>query len=354
MSNDLLCWGDNTAGQLRSAVTSSSLPIPVVCGAGEACKFQSVSAGAERTCAVDTDGKLWCWGTTGDNATGDRGTNTSRYDGEIQAADLNGNKILFTTVDLDLMDGCALSTGRELYCWHGAPSSLTDHEIHKKGTLYRSISVGKRHFCAQTTGFKLECFGDNTDGQITGNLPGFPRTISPELDQIFKRGGHVPAAGAMNSCAQDPDDNTICWGSPTRLQLPAQETGGFIALWRSYATSLSTNTDVCEFGVGNFFACTRTCATALGGDLFCGNWGGPRPPQLTMVPDPASDHYVSWSQVDVGPGHVCAVDFQRDIWCFGMNDSGQLGQAASSNTRTTVPTTPVSRFPNGIATLLIP
>ena len=158
----------------------------------------------------------------------------------------------------------------------------------------------------------------------------------------------------MNSCAQDPDDNTICWGSPTRLQIPAPETGGFIALWRSYATSLSTNTDVCEFGVGNFFPCTRTCATALGGDLFCGNWGGPRPPQLTQVPDPASDHYVSWSQVDVGPSHVCAVDFQRDIWCFGMNDAGQLGLAPFANSRTTVPTTPVSRFPNGIATLLIP
>ena len=356
VSNDLLCWGDNRAGQLRSAVTASSLPIPVVCGAGEVCKFQSVSAGAERTCAVDTDGKLWCWGATGDNATGEAGTpNVSRWDGEIDALDFSsGNKVLFTSVDLDLMDGCALSTGRVLYCWHGAPSSLDDRDIHNRGTLYKSFSVGKRHICAQTTGFRLECFGDNTDGQITGNFPGFPAPISQELQQILKRGGHVPAAGAMNTCAQDPDDNTICWGSPVHLQSATQETGGFIALWRSHATSLSTNTDVCEFGVGNFFACTRTCATALGGDLFCGNWGGPRPPQLTLVPDPASDHYISWNQVDVGPGHVCAVNNQQDIWCFGMNDFGQLGLAAFSNSRTTGPTTPVSRFPNGIATLLIP
>jgi len=123
---------------------------------------------------------------------------------------------------------------------------------------------------------------------------------------------------------------------------------------KSVSTTISTNTDVCQWGVGNFLPCTRTCATGLGGDLFCGTWGGPRPPQLTLVPEPASDHYLSWNQTDVGPNHVCSVNSQRDIWCFGMNEFGQFGTGAVSTARTDEPTVPVNRFPNGIATLAFP
>ena len=61
-----------------------------------------------------------------------------------------------------------------------------------------------------------------------------------------------------------------------------------------------------------------------------------------MVPDPASDHYISWNQADVGPNHVCAVNTQRDIWCFGTNAFGQFGTGTTSTTRTDAPMTPVT------------
>lgn len=368
IDNDILCWGDNSSGQLRASspatctvgtrtVPCSLFPAPIVCNPGEVCKFQSVSAGAERTCAVDTDGRLFCWGKSGDIATGEAGTPSAvQMMGEIEAEDASGNKVRFASVDTDLINTCAISANRELYCFLGSPNSpLTDSDIRKKGTQYKTVSVGRRHVCAQTVGNKLDCFGSDFDGQISGTFP-VPGPVSPELEQIFKRGGHVPAAGATSTCAQDPDDNTICWGSPvTNQPISTPETGGFIALWRSYAISLSSNTATCQVGVGNFFTCTRTCAVGLGGDLFCGNWrDGATPSQLVEVQDPASDHYISWNQTDVGPNHVCAVNSQRDIWCLGTNGFGQFGTGAVSTARANDLTAPVNRFPNGIATLVFP
>lgn len=366
MSNDILCWGDNRFGQLRSTPMNcttatfpdqcSAFPLPIVCGAGEVCKFQSLAAGAERTCAVDTDGRAWCWGAPGDPATGelDLAHPQPRMNGEIEAEDANGNKVLFTTIDTDLTDSCAISTGRELYCWRHNTASLTDRDVHNKGTLYLSVSVGKRHTCAQQVNRKLDCFGSNFDGQLTGSFP-LPGPVSPELQEIFNRGGHVPAAGATSTCAQDPDDNTICWGSPANNVPATSQTGGYIALWRSYARSMAVNTDICQVGVGNFFTCTRTCLTGLGGDLFCGNWMFSTPARpFTMVPDPPSDHVISWTQVDVGPNHVCAVTSQRDVWCFGANDLGQLGTGTTFTARTDEPTLPVVRLSNEIATLVVP
>jgi len=346
IDSEIRCWGDNTHGQLRSSPTTcptttnvwphncSTVPMPIVCGAGEVCRYVSLSAGGERTCAVDTTGRLWCWGsqtqTTGEPEPG-VGT---QYNGEVEAFTAGGSKVTFTAVDVDLRDACAISSTRALYCWSYNQSRLDDQDVVNPGTQYKSVSVGKSHRCAVQAGGKFECFGSNVDGQIDGTYVGSPGKIHPGLQEILKRGGHRPAAGATSTCAQDTGDNTICWGSPSHWVPGTDETGGWMALRYSYATSLASNTDSCGGS-----DCTRICATGLGGDLFCGHWRSwvnPTPP-LSVIPDPASDPYVIWNQMDVGPNHVCALDTNRDVWCFGTNHFGQFGTGTTSAARTDEP-----------------
>jgi len=65
----LWCWGDNSSGQLGDgSQASASAPVAVVVP-GQA--WASVSAGASHSCALATDGTLWCWG---DNSNGQLGT----------------------------------------------------------------------------------------------------------------------------------------------------------------------------------------------------------------------------------------------------------------------------------------
>lgn len=356
-TSEIRCWGDNRYGQLRATPSAcpasanttwpsdcSLVPLPIQCGPGEVCRFQSLAAGGERTCAVDTTGRLWCWGSNADASTDEPAplSYADRFNGEVEAFTANHSKVSFLSVDTDLRTTCAITSTHALYCWDFNQSLLDDRDIHSPGTQYASVSVGKAHVCARQLTGKFECWGAGFDGQLDGTITGSAGP-NANLQQILTRGGHRPAAGATSTCAQDPDDNTICWGSPSHWVGATNATGGWMALRQSYATSLASNADQCLVS-GNSFECTRICATGLAGDLFCGNWKfWATPTQLPVVPDPPSDHYVLWNQVDVSPNHVCGVTSQRDIWCFGTNAFGQLGTGTSSTARTDAPTTAVIR-----------
>ncbi len=60
-SDTLYCWGDGSRGQLGTGDSEGSdTPKPVDTPDGE--RFQSVSVGEEFGCAIDTHGRIYCWG----------------------------------------------------------------------------------------------------------------------------------------------------------------------------------------------------------------------------------------------------------------------------------------------------
>jgi alpha-tubulin suppressor-like RCC1 family protein len=70
----LLCWGDNTFGQLGNGTTTPATSPVVV---SPSLRFAAVTAGAGHTCGVTTEGAALCWGRNntgqlGDGTTDDR------------------------------------------------------------------------------------------------------------------------------------------------------------------------------------------------------------------------------------------------------------------------------------------
>lgn len=58
----LFCWGDNRSGQLGTGDTSPHL-VPVRVGEAElGTQVSVVYAGGAHTCALKSDGSVWCWG----------------------------------------------------------------------------------------------------------------------------------------------------------------------------------------------------------------------------------------------------------------------------------------------------
>jgi alpha-tubulin suppressor-like RCC1 family protein len=54
------CWGSNSLGQLGSITGGADRLSPIAVSGG--LHFKAVHAGLAHTCAVATDGRVWCWG----------------------------------------------------------------------------------------------------------------------------------------------------------------------------------------------------------------------------------------------------------------------------------------------------
>lgn len=365
--DDIRCWGDNLRGQLGAPTTTTCFgmacsldPILVSCPPGAVCKFKSLAAGGDHTCAVDTSGKAWCWGQDGTEAAGEPwfGSQPDFTHREIPARTPLGAVVSFDAIDTGPGHSCALSSTQDIFCWGfngsgqlGWPTSFITNTFKAtlipNGTKYQSIATGAMHSCAIQTSGLLDCWGDNTNFQLTGNVNGASFiTVNSKVPLLTGRTVKRVGAGTSGTCAESSDNNVICWGKPAISAPASMRHPGYVALFASSSTSLATDSEDCLAGSAN---CSQHCVTDGAGELHCGWWvqgtvtGSPA--QLSKVKKPWTDYGVDWTQTDVGPNHVCTLTSERDIWCFGKNDHGQFGTGLVANSviDTTKPATRAKR-----------
>ena len=236
-TDDILCWGNNASGQLGAPTTltcqfsdCSLVPVAIQCPAGEVCKFRALAAGGDHTCAVDTAGKVWCWGEDGTFATGEPSLGklpkfTLR---QVPAWTPLGAKTDFVAIDTNIGHTCALTAAQDVFCWGdnsrgelGWPSSIIQltpqATMVQSGNKYKSIVTGDMHSCAIQTNGLLDCWGDNRDFQLTGNAnPALFITVNSKIPLLTGKAVTRVAAGQTSTCAENSDNNTVCWGKPSR------------------------------------------------------------------------------------------------------------------------------------------
>ena len=192
-AGQLLCWGNNTSGQV-----GSGLEAPRHCGIFSFGRcaltpqgvrggwvYTAVSAGGDHTCGV-TAGTLVCWGS---NRYGQLGTATNVLDscGDISpwpCAPYPGH-VGFPTADADdpivaVAAGeahtCALTTTGSAYCWGGndygqlGTGAEGDRAIPTRvaadGIAFRALSTGAYHTCGLATNGDAYCWGSNRYSQL--------------------------------------------------------------------------------------------------------------------------------------------------------------------------------------------
>jgi len=272
------CWGNNRYGQVGAPITLNeniTAPVPVTRG-----EVLAVATGARHTCAVmkvsSIRNRVICWG---DNSSG-----------QVHPTELTGFIVRPGRVWLDF----------------SAPDSV------------KKIVAGGDFTCVLTTSGKVICWGANNVGQL--GMPN-PSTRGPVT--VFSGGMIDVSAGMRHACAVRGSDLTIwCWGENRYGQLGLGYVNNFVAK----PTKNQYLSGIVRVKAGS----NHTCALTKDGAVWCwgDNWWGQlgdgsenkysNIPQKVKLDNPVID-------LAAGGAHTCAIDANRNVWCWGYNVAGQLG-----------------------------
>ncbi|MEZ4271874.1 MAG: hypothetical protein R3C68_10735 [Myxococcota bacterium] len=202
---------------------------------------------------------------------------------------------------------------------------------------WRWVAAGSSHTCAIATDDSLWCWGKVTDGAIGA---GIGETTLPVQVTAPERWRAV-AAGAHNTCGIALDGTLWCWGSDSDGQLGI---GGAMLAddLRVAPVQVGGESDWMTVSVGNASTCGIRGQTQ--GTLWCwGSLAGAATPQAIEAP------VTDWLDIVVREGHACGIrndSGARSAWCWGSGRNGELGflpQAIGQATpSTSVDTTGVS------------
>jgi alpha-tubulin suppressor-like RCC1 family protein len=223
-----------------------------------------------------------------------------------------------------------------------------------------AVAAGDAHTCAIVAGADAVdgspgyamCWGANESGQLGDGSPLLSDSKEPRQVLIGppnSPGGNssVPrlanyftgiCAGKNFTCAElsVPDAGTssfvACWGSNEKGQLGAalSDAGPFNGPFTGVTDMTGSDKGLDLHGV----TCGAEFACALGPDGAAWCWGANESGQLGIgaAGDPANMPAViagtAFTQITAGARHVCGVKADSAVWCWGANDAGQLGSGA--------------------------
>ena len=143
-------------------------------------KFVSVSSSSESTCALNTEGKVYCWGSNDHGRLGD-GTTEDRLT-PVQVKGLLTGKIV-VALATGSSHVCALDSENKIYCWGynylgqlgdaSYDDSLTPVEVDMSGVLsgvtIKEISAGGNNTCVLSEANEVYCWGSGDIGKLGNN-----------------------------------------------------------------------------------------------------------------------------------------------------------------------------------------
>ena len=336
------CWGSNYDGALgmgSSLYDEVSLrPIRV---SGMNSGVRQIEAGHFCTCAVKTNGTLWCWG---DNAAGQLGIGTTGApeNAPVQVTDLTD----IQQVDVHRYHGCGVSVGGALWCWGTGVNgrlgvdTLVNHSTPVEVTALSDVvqvSVGESHTCAIRSDGTVWCWGDNSDGQLGLGIDYGPETCGSSscskkpvlINWNNEEVKTTISAGYSHTCVASAS-GTWCWGDNSYGQL-----GDATLINSSSPVSVDGLQGASALGLGII----HTCAIDEEESVWC--WGSGDSGQLGEG-GPIDEDLVQTTPLQVAglPDAVdldaqyaasCAIDAEGQAWCWGYNGQGVLGDGTTEN-----------------------
>jgi len=302
--------------------------------------WAQVAAGDFFSCGLTTAGKAYCWGSA---VFGQLGNDDVASTGLPVAV---AGDHTFRTLAVGSDHVCGLDVTGSAWCWGlndyhelGAATSACNPSFVFATCARLPVAVsGARHYdsivvagystCALSAGATW-CWGWNVHGQVGSGPVGGTSNAPAQIPS--NRQFVAITLDISHACGLTASDSIFCWGSNIHGQLAADTlqtprcgsgTGFFCTVSPVYSAPGLVATRV---SAGS----THTCALTAAGEVYC--WGsneygvlgnsnalGGRVPVLV-----SGGH--TWTSVSAGADHTCALEDGGAAWCWGVNAYGQLG-----------------------------
>lgn len=243
---------------------------------------------------------------------------TATVDGRSATASIE--IITFVRMSTGGFSSCGLTAAGSAYCW-GFGSDANPTKV-PTDVRFISITSGNFHHCAFTELGIAYCWGDNGSGELGSGSFG-PRSPVP----VPVAGGYrfvSLAAGSSATCGTTSERDVYCWGrmwgtddlyqsfNPQNTAQPRYVGGDMVA--------------VVAGGDGGF------CSINLAGLVYCWEleylYRNSLRTTLPPIRGPVSTTHF-FTTVRRGNGHACGIVVSGQAFCWGKNESGQLGDGTT-------------------------
>ena len=331
------CWGNNSNGQLGDGTTTSTSQPTTVYGHH---LFVSISAGMNHTCGITANAQVLCWG---DISGGDQSAMMAGEDQRNRSpADISGG-LSFAAVSAGEDHTCGLTTAGAAYCWgnndygqlgNGTKISSSKPVPVTGGYTFRSVRAGVVFSCGITDAGSAYCWGANSFGRL-GNGSQVDSSHPVPVSGNIKFA--AISAGDGHACGVTPEGKAYCWGYNKfgQIGLPEGKSSPIpvpIAGGLTFASIAA--------GRGNTYALTRD-GTAY-------SWGSGMAVLSVSTEEVAATHPgqifgtqgLRFKLLSMSFAHACGQTTAGEVYCWGSNKYGQLGNGSNDETVRPTPVSP--------------
>jgi alpha-tubulin suppressor-like RCC1 family protein len=340
--------------------SATALPLSGPGGTSPNVNYASISAGGRSTCGITTDNVLFCWGYNGEGelGIGAAASGSGPVYAYPQPSAATG-KLTFRQTVSSLYHACGITLAGVGYCWGvnidgrlgtGAVSPVVDAPVQVvTPTSFQSITVGRVHTCGLSFSNRVFCWGYSSDGELgigkQAPIVDSLGVVTPPPDFLgvpteADSGGvlglryQAVAAGGVHTCAIATaafGGGAFCWGDNQYGQLG----NGSFGVSSAFFTPNAVAGSAIQFSAITA-GYTHTCGLDVSGTPYC--WGGNDSGQLGIgtsgdiaVAPTAVSGGLTFTAISAGMAHTCGLTGAGAIYCWGANAYGQLGDGTTSN-----------------------
>lgn len=300
------CWGTNARGELGDGSTQNRDQPELVGGSH---RFVEIDAGYGRTCAITTDGDLWCWGWH------DGAGRTLPVPVEVDASGWRSVSVASYDATVGTFWGatmCAIDSVERAFC--EGEQGFTEVA---PGLQWSSLSVSELHACGVTPTGAGFCWGRNQTRQLGLNEPRWGQfTDAVPAPSPTSGVWSELVAGNGYTCGTSTTGVTSCWGVGELMAL-GTDTLSEWEEWLGVAEPvrlLNGALAVADLVPGSFRSWSSqhaTCGFAVFGDrraAIC--WGDGQ--GVTHV----AFGRIEWRHIGLGEGEACGLTSDGEILCW--------------------------------------